>query len=67
MRRAFQKLDTSKTGYLSVPEFRAVLQLCNVILDEQEVYNVMSEFDERMDGRINYNKFLSNMSGVTTK
>ncbi|XP_072038422.1 EF-hand calcium-binding domain-containing protein 6-like [Amphiura filiformis] len=67
MRRAFQKLDTSRTGYLSVPEFRAVLQLCNIVLDEQEVYHVMSEFDERMDGKINYNKFLSDMSGVTTK
>lgn len=64
MRKAFQKLDTQRTGYMAVPEFRSVLQLCNLVLDEQEIYNVMSEFDEKMDGRINYNRFLNNMSGM---
>jgi len=63
MRKTFQKLDPKRTGFLAVPEFRSVLQLCNVILDELEIYNVMSEFDEKMDGQINYNKFLSSMSG----
>jgi Ca2+-binding EF-hand superfamily protein len=37
IRRAFRKLDVSGTGYLSLPEFRSVLKLANVLLDEDEV------------------------------
>ncbi|XP_070545330.1 EF-hand calcium-binding domain-containing protein 6-like [Ptychodera flava] len=59
LRRAFKKLDPERSGYLSVPEFRSVMQLCNVVMDEDEVYHVMSQFDENMNGKINYNKFLS--------
>ncbi|XP_077999318.1 EF-hand calcium-binding domain-containing protein 6-like [Glandiceps talaboti] len=58
-RRAFKKLDPERSGYLSVPEFRSVLRLCNIVMDEDEVYHVMSDFDENMTGKINYNKFLS--------
>lgn len=59
LRRAFKKLDPQNTGYLSLPEFRQVLSLCNLLLTEEEVYHVMSEFDEKMDGKISYKKFLS--------
>lgn len=59
LRRAFKKVDTQNEGYLSVPEFRSVLKLANIILDEDEVYHVLSRFDEGMTGKIPYNKFLS--------
>ncbi|KAI8521540.1 hypothetical protein Bbelb_012940 [Branchiostoma belcheri] len=58
LRRAFKKLDSDNTGYLSLPEFRSVLRLSNLILDEDEVYHVMSKFDENMEGKIPYNRFL---------
>lgn len=58
IRRAFKKLDVSHDGYLSLPEFRSVLKLANVVLDEDEVYHVMSQFDSNMNGNIAYNKFL---------
>ncbi|XP_063969621.1 EF-hand calcium-binding domain-containing protein 6-like [Lytechinus pictus] len=59
LRRAFKRLDTERTGYLTMPEFRNVLRLANMVLDEEEVYQVMSQFDEKMEGKINYNKFIS--------
>ncbi|XP_023931994.1 EF-hand calcium-binding domain-containing protein 6 [Lingula anatina] len=59
LRRTFKKLDVNNEGYLSVPEFRSVLKLANVVLDEEEVYQVMQKFDENMSGKIPYNKFLS--------
>ncbi|XP_002734907.1 EF-hand calcium-binding domain-containing protein 6-like [Saccoglossus kowalevskii] len=59
LRRAFKKIDSDRSGFLTVPEFRSVLTLCNIIMNEEEVYHVMSTFDENMDGRINYNKFIS--------
>ncbi|XP_020372348.2 EF-hand calcium-binding domain-containing protein 6 [Rhincodon typus] len=58
LRRAFKKLDNTSSGYLSLPEFRAVLKLCDLLLNEDEVYHVMSKFDENMEGKINYKKFL---------
>lgn len=58
MRRAFRKLDTRNEGYLSLPEFRSVLKLANVILDEDEVYHVMTQFDNNMSGKIPYEQFI---------
>ena len=67
LRRAFKKIDMGHTGYLTLPEFRNVLRLCSMVLDEDEVYHVMSEFDEKMDGKINYNKFLSETFNADVK
>lgn len=58
LRRAFRKLDKTNNGYLSVPEFRSVLKLANVILDEDEVYHVLNKFDQNMSGQIHYEKFI---------
>ncbi|XP_048248284.1 EF-hand calcium-binding domain-containing protein 6-like isoform X1 [Haliotis rufescens] len=58
LRRAFRKLDVTGNGYLSVPEFRSVLKLANVLLDEDEVYHVMTQFDRDMTGKISYDKFI---------
>ncbi|KAM4810047.1 EF-hand calcium-binding domain-containing protein 6-like [Rhinophrynus dorsalis] len=58
LRRAFRKLDIDRSGYLSLPEFKSVLKLCNFVLDEDEVYHIMSKYDQKMDGRINYKTFL---------
>ncbi|KAM4708958.1 EF-hand calcium-binding domain-containing protein 6-like [Discoglossus pictus] len=60
LRRAFRKLDLESSGYLSLPEFRSVLKLCNFVLDEDEVYHIMSKYDQNMDGQINYKSFLEN-------
>ncbi|KAF6033899.1 hypothetical protein EB796_007791 [Bugula neritina] len=46
LRRAFQK---------------SVLQLANVVLDEDEVYHVMSQLDQDLTGRLDYNKFLGEL------
>ncbi|KAL8601492.1 hypothetical protein ACOMHN_000434 [Nucella lapillus] len=58
IRRAFRKLDVSGNGYLSLPEFRSVLKLANVLLDEDEVYHVMTEFDRDLTGKIHYETFI---------
>ncbi|XP_075705752.1 EF-hand calcium-binding domain-containing protein 6-like [Rhinoderma darwinii] len=62
LRRAFKKLDMDSSGYLSLPEFRSVLKLCNFVLDEDEIYHIMSKYDQNMDGRINYKSFLDHTS-----
>lgn len=71
LRRAFQKMDVSAVGKLTLPEFRSVLKLCNVILDEDEVYHVLSQYDKDLSGKLDYKKFLrdsvSRMSISTSK
>ncbi|XP_069487607.1 EF-hand calcium-binding domain-containing protein 6-like [Ambystoma mexicanum] len=58
LRRAFKKLDTDGSGYLPLAEFKSALKLCKLTLDENEVYQIMSKYDQNMDGRINYKSFL---------
>nr|XP_048703904.1 EF-hand calcium-binding domain-containing protein 6-like isoform X1 [Caretta caretta]XP_048703905.1 EF-hand calcium-binding domain-containing protein 6-like isoform X1 [Caretta caretta] len=56
--RAFKKLDIYSNGYLSLPEFRSVLKLCKLLLDEDEVYHILSKFDPNLGGQIDYKSFL---------
>nr|XP_015201388.1 PREDICTED: EF-hand calcium-binding domain-containing protein 6-like isoform X1 [Lepisosteus oculatus] len=58
LRRAFKKLDSGGSGFLSLAEFRSVLKLCNLVLDEEEVYHILAKFDENMSGQIDYKRFL---------
>ncbi|XP_007903894.2 EF-hand calcium-binding domain-containing protein 6-like [Callorhinchus milii] len=58
---ACKKLDCRSSGYLSVPEFRSVLQLCNIILEEDEIYHIMSKCDEDTVGKIDYSKLISKL------
>lgn len=70
LRRAFRKMDTSSVGTLTLPEFKSVLKLCNVMLDEDEVYRVLSQYDKDLSGKLDYKKFLrdsvSRMSSTST-
>ncbi|KAJ8335897.1 hypothetical protein SKAU_G00392390 [Synaphobranchus kaupii] len=61
LRRSFQKLDAAGSGYLSPSEFGAVLRLCNVALNQEEVFHILSKFDRGLDGRVDYRSFLHDM------
>ena len=61
LRRAFKKLDRGYKGYISVKDFRAALQMCNISLSKDDFYHILTEFDGNMDGRISYEHFLSTM------
>lgn len=56
--RAFKKLDKDNKDFLSLQEFRHVLELCNVVLDEDDIYYILTEFDENRGDKIRYTKFL---------
>uniref|UniRef100_H3AMC0 EF-hand calcium binding domain 6 n=1 Tax=Latimeria chalumnae TaxID=7897 RepID=H3AMC0_LATCH len=57
--KACKKLDVSSSGFLLLPEFRSIMKLCNIILDEDEIYHIMSHFDKGMAGKIDYSKFIT--------
>ncbi|XP_041066373.1 EF-hand calcium-binding domain-containing protein 6-like [Carcharodon carcharias] len=64
LERMCKKLDCASTGFLTLPEFRSVLQLCNVILDEDEIYQMMSKYDENMEGKIKYSNIINKIFKV---
>lgn len=57
--RVCKKLDQASTGFLTLPEFQSVLQLCNIVLDEDEMYHLMSKYDKDMVGKIKYSKLIN--------
>ncbi|XP_067858335.1 EF-hand calcium-binding domain-containing protein 6-like [Heptranchias perlo] len=59
--RVCKKLDCTSTGFLTLPEFQSVLRLCNIVLDEDEIYHMMSKYDEDMVGKIKYSKLINNI------
>lgn len=56
--RAFKKLDKDNKDFLTLQEFRHVLELCNVVLDEEDIYYILTEFNENRGEKISYTKFL---------
>ncbi|XP_041944700.1 EF-hand calcium-binding domain-containing protein 6 [Alosa sapidissima] len=62
LRRAFLQLDVSRCGLLSVPELRAVLMLCGVSLDQEDLYQVLSLLDQDLGGHVDYRSLLQEIS-----
>lgn len=57
--RAFKKIDRDNNEFLTLQEFRHVLELCNIALDEEDIYHILTEFDDTKNGeKIRYTKFL---------
>ncbi|XP_073418289.1 EF-hand calcium-binding domain-containing protein 6-like [Dendrobates tinctorius] len=51
------KMDKDGSGLLSLPEFRSVVKLCNIVLDE-EIYHIMSHYNKNLLGMIDYSRLL---------
>ncbi|XP_075114369.1 EF-hand calcium-binding domain-containing protein 6-like [Leptodactylus fuscus] len=52
------KMDKDGSGLLSLPEFRSVVKLCNIVLDEDEIYHIMAHYDKDLAGKIDYSRLL---------
>ncbi|XP_044154560.1 EF-hand calcium-binding domain-containing protein 6-like [Bufo gargarizans] len=62
LRQSCLKMDTDGSGLLSLPEFRSVVKLCDIVLDEEEIYHLMSHYDQDLAGKIDYSKLLKDHS-----
>ncbi|XP_059181453.1 EF-hand calcium-binding domain-containing protein 6 [Centropristis striata] len=58
IRRCFLTCDHSRTGSVSVQDFRKVLRNFSVKLSEEDFFHLSSYFDANTTGRICYNNFL---------
>eukprot|EP00795_Rhopilema_esculentum_P012732 gene12732-3457_t len=64
LQRAFKKLDKDAHGYLAVQEFTLVLKLCDVDIDPEENFQMLTELDKGMNGRVNYLEFLRKLGSL---
>lgn len=55
---SFRKIDTDKSGSISIEEFRQLFYDFNIELCEQEIITIMRYFDKNNDGQISYQEFL---------
>ncbi|XP_070191143.1 EF-hand calcium-binding domain-containing protein 6-like isoform X2 [Littorina saxatilis] len=58
LRRGFQKNDRSRTGQMTIVDFKRVLKECGVPVSEEDLYHILSEFDTNMNGHLGYQEFL---------
>jgi Ca2+-binding EF-hand superfamily protein len=61
LRKAFRKLDDGKSGYLTVAEFRSVLEMCNIVLDEEEAFQLAARYDASLQGKMKYDNFIKDL------
>ena len=61
LKKAFRKLDDKKSGYLTIAEFRSVLELSNVALDEEEAFHLSAKYDDKLTGKLKYEQFLRDL------
>ncbi|XP_053318206.1 EF-hand calcium-binding domain-containing protein 6 [Spea bombifrons] len=59
MRRAFVACDDPRTGYITIPDFKQVLQKFGINLSEDEFFHIAGYFDKDLESKISYNDFLS--------
>ena len=54
-------MNDSNSGYLSIAGFRQVLKECQIYVTEDDLYHILSEFDEGLNGKISYEQFLGSI------
>ncbi|XP_075071216.1 EF-hand calcium-binding domain-containing protein 6-like [Mixophyes fleayi] len=59
---ACKKLDSNGSGFLQLPEFRSVVKLCNIVLDEDDIYHIMSHYNKDLAEKIEYSRLVLDYS-----
>ncbi|XP_057297699.1 EF-hand calcium-binding domain-containing protein 6-like [Hydractinia symbiolongicarpus] len=59
IRRLFKQYDRTSQGYLSITEFKNILKLCDIVLDENDMYYLISKLDKNLQGRVNFEEVQS--------
>uniref|UniRef100_A0A8C5QE90 EF-hand domain-containing protein n=1 Tax=Leptobrachium leishanense TaxID=445787 RepID=A0A8C5QE90_9ANUR len=58
MRRTFLSCDDTRCGYISIPDFKQVLQKYGINVSEDEFFHIVGYFDKDLASKISYNDFL---------
>ncbi|KAG6367770.1 hypothetical protein INS49_001965 [Diaporthe citri] len=66
-RDCFNEYDTDKGGNITVEEFARVMRKTNPSVSDEEVSKIISEVDLDGDGTINFDEFITMMTGQPYK
>ena len=61
MKVLFKKFDTTRKGYLTPNEFKSFLGYCQLNLNSDQEYSILSEYDPDLKGTFNYNLLLRDL------
>merc|ERR1719198_2232945 len=56
--KLFIESDSDGNGYLDYREFKNIMHAADMGLSDDEIYMLMEEADENMDGKIEYKEFI---------
>lgn len=59
---AFTVLDRDQNGYISIDEFRAILNDYEIIPTTSDLINLMKRYDRNRDGKVSFTEFLNEMT-----
>eukprot|EP00743_Colponemidia_sp_Colp-15_P002650 GILK01002872.1.p1 GENE.GILK01002872.1~~GILK01002872.1.p1 ORF type:complete len:586 (-),score=91.06 GILK01002872.1:92-1849(-) len=59
---AFEAVDRDGNGFITMDEFRAILQDNGIFATEKELLSLMSRYDKNKDGRVSYTEFVQEVT-----
>lgn len=59
---AFKALDRNGNGYVTLDEFREILQENGIYATSTEALNLIKRFDRDQDGKVSYKEFVNEIT-----
>ncbi|VEL17162.1 unnamed protein product [Protopolystoma xenopodis] len=56
---AFRRMDTTRTGQITIQQLNALLKRNDLILSPDDLYHLLTGYDTNMDGLISYFEFVT--------
>ena len=64
---AFKSLDKSDSGFISLNEFRDVLQENGVYASNTDLLSLVKRYDKNQDGKVSYSDFVQELTPKSPK
>ncbi|CAG9325661.1 unnamed protein product [Blepharisma stoltei] len=62
MHEAFQAIDRDRNGYITIDEFKDILEDHNIFVNRKDLEALMQRYDKNKDGRVSYSEFVQEVT-----
>lgn len=62
MHDAFTAIDCDENGFITLEEFKRILNEHGIFVTNQDLVSLISRYDKNQDGKVSYGEFLSEMT-----
>lgn len=59
---AFNALDLNENGFITLDEFKDVLENYGIFATKNELVGLVKRYDKNMDGKVSYSEFMNEMT-----